>query len=101
MNAPIEFLRRIGPDPHKNGRQTIALCNCPDIWELANGDFVVIGIDITDAAKAKLPPTAGCGPDERIRLHPAQSTGRSKARHSELCLKRFLVLGRKFGRAGL
>lgn len=66
MNASIEFVRRIGPDPHRNGRQTIALNNCPDIWELSNGDFAVIGIDITDAAKAKLPPTAGCGPDERI-----------------------------------
>jgi hypothetical protein len=66
MNAPIEFRRRIGPDPHSNGRQTIALNNCPDIWELANGDFAVIGIDITDTTKPKLPPTAGCGPDERV-----------------------------------
>ena len=66
MNANFEFLRRIGPDPHRDGRQTIALQNCPDIWELANGDFAVIGIDITNATKAKLPPTAGCGPDERI-----------------------------------
>ncbi|MGA3285582.1 MAG: hypothetical protein ABSD57_14130 [Verrucomicrobiota bacterium] len=66
MNANLEFLRRVGPDPHANGRQTIALNNCPDIWELDNGDFAVIGIDITDAIKVKLPPTAGCGPDERI-----------------------------------
>lgn len=66
MNANLEFVRRIGPDPHRNGRQTIALNNCPDIWELSNGDFAVIGIDITDATKVKLPPTAGCGPDERI-----------------------------------
>ena len=60
------FKRRIGPDPHANGVQTIALRGCPDIWELANGDFAVIGIDITDAAKPNLPNTAGCGPDERI-----------------------------------
>ena len=66
MNEPIQFLRRIGPDPHAGGVRTIALRGCPDIWELANGDFAVIGIDITDAAKAKLPLTAGCGPDERI-----------------------------------
>jgi hypothetical protein len=70
MNPPIEFRRRIGPDPHANGRQTVALNNCPDIFELASGDFAIIGIDITDAAKAKLPPTAGCGPDERIVLIP-------------------------------
>jgi len=60
------FLRRLGPDPHAGGVRTIALRGCPDIWELANGDFAVIGIDITDTAQAKLPPTAGCGPDERI-----------------------------------
>ncbi|MBI3418198.1 MAG: hypothetical protein HY043_23150 [Verrucomicrobia bacterium] len=58
-------MRRLGPDPHANGAQTAALKNCPDVWELANGDFAVIGIDMTEAA-AKLPPTASCGPDERI-----------------------------------
>lgn len=66
MNAQDMFLRRIGPDPHANGAQTVGCRGCPDIWELAGGDFAVIGIDITDAAMAKLPPTAGCGPDERI-----------------------------------
>ena len=70
MKTPIEFLRRIGPDPHANGRQTIALNNCPDIFELTSGDFAIIGIDITEAAKPKLPPTAGCGPDERIVFIP-------------------------------
>jgi hypothetical protein len=60
------FLRRIGPDPHANGARTVALNNCPDIWELENGDFAIIGIDITDAAAPRLPASAGCGPDERI-----------------------------------
>jgi hypothetical protein len=65
-----KFLRRLGPDPHANGAQTIALNNCPDVFELESGDFAIIGIDITDAAKPKLPATAGCGPDERIVLIP-------------------------------
>jgi hypothetical protein len=64
------FLRRIGRDPHANGARTPACRGCPDIWELANGDFAIIGIDITDEAKPKLPPTAGCGPDERIVFIP-------------------------------
>ena len=63
---PMTFIKRIGPDPHENGARTIACRGCPDIWELENGDFAVIGIDITAAAVPKLPPTAGCGPDERI-----------------------------------
>jgi len=62
----MKFVKRIGPDPHANGAQTVGCCNCPDIWELENGDFAVIGINITDAAKNKLPPTASCGPDEQI-----------------------------------
>jgi hypothetical protein len=66
MNTTPMFLKRIGPDPHANGALTVGCRGCPDIWELDNGDFAVIGIDITDAAVSKLPPTAGCGPDERI-----------------------------------
>ena len=62
----VRFLRRLGPDPHANGAQTPALCNCPDLFELDSGDFAVIGIDITDTAKDRLPPSASCGPDERI-----------------------------------
>jgi len=60
------FAKRIGPDPHANGAQTVGCSGCPDIWELDNGDFAVIGIDMTDIGIPKLPPTAGCGPDERI-----------------------------------
>jgi hypothetical protein len=60
------FLKRLGPDPHANGVKSAGCDGCPDIWELENGDFAIIGIDITAIAVAKLPPTAGCGPDERI-----------------------------------
>jgi hypothetical protein len=66
MNEQPLFLLSLGPDPHANGAQTVGCRGCPDIWELANGDFAVTGIDITDIALPKLPPSAGCGPDERI-----------------------------------
>jgi hypothetical protein len=56
------FLRRIG----SGGAQCASTSACPDIWELDNGDFAVIGTDITALATAKLPSTAGCAPDERI-----------------------------------
>jgi hypothetical protein len=61
----IMFLRRLGPDPHADGAQTAACQGCPDIWELENGDFAVIGLDISNFAD-KLPPTASCGSDERM-----------------------------------
>ena len=72
MNTPIEFRRRIGPDPHANGAQTPSLQGCPDIFELSDGDFAIIGVDITGLA-SKLPPTAGCGPDERIVKIPRKT----------------------------
>lgn len=73
------FIRRLGPDPHANGAQTVALNGCPDIFELESGDFAIIGIDITEAAKLKLPPTAGCGPDERIVFIPRKTLVLAKA----------------------
>lgn len=79
MDTAIEFRRRIGPDPHANGAQTVALCNCPDIFELGDGDFAIIGIDITSAARPQLPPSASCGPDERIVRIPRNLLVNAKA----------------------
>jgi hypothetical protein len=72
MNTPPIFLRRLGSDPHENGAQSVGCRGCPDIFELADGDFAFIGIDITDAA-GTLPPSAGCGPDERIIRIPRKT----------------------------
>jgi len=66
------FVKRIGPDPHEDGAKSAGCHGCPDIWELDNGDFAVIGADITDLA-AKLPPSAGCSPDERIVRVPRKT----------------------------
>lgn len=59
------FVKRIGPDPHANGAHSVGCQGCPDIWELDNGDFAIIGLDIT-ALTGRLPPSANCGPDERM-----------------------------------
>ncbi len=67
------FLRRLGPDPHANGAVTPACDGCPDILELADGTFAIIGEDITDLAKAQMFPTAGCGPDERVIRIPRKT----------------------------
>lgn len=60
------FKRRLGSDPHAGGARTSALRGCPDLFELDDGDFAVIGIDMTAEARPHLPATASCGPDERI-----------------------------------
>jgi hypothetical protein len=66
------FKRRLGPNPHANGQRTPGLYGCPDILELDNGDFAVIGADITEAAAGRLAFGANCGPDERIVRVPRQ-----------------------------
>ena len=70
MSQEIQFRRRLGPDPHADGQQSPACDGCPDIWELDNGDFAVIGITITEEVRQRLPETAGCGPGESIVLVP-------------------------------
>lgn len=70
---PLSILRRVGPDPHANGEKTIALSGCPDFFELKSGDFLLIGADVSDAARAELPSGASCGPDERIIRVPRRT----------------------------
>jgi len=79
MNSDLQFLRRLGPDPHANGALTPALQGCPDILELASGDFAIIGEDITQKSLGLLPPTVGCGPDERVIRIPRKTLLLAKA----------------------
>ena len=69
----MTFIRRLGPDPHADGAQSVAVNGCPDILELADGDFAVIGQNITATAIAHLLPTASCGPDEVIIRIPRKT----------------------------
>jgi hypothetical protein len=73
------FLRRLGPDPHANGAMTSSLEGCPDILEMENGDFAIIGVDITAVAAGRLRFGAGCGPDERIVQIPRATLVNAKA----------------------
>ena len=73
------FKKRLGPDPHANGARTPCLSGCPDLFELHSGDFAVIGRDITFGAVPQLPPSAGCGPDERIVWVPRKTLVLAKA----------------------
>lgn len=59
------FIKRLGPAPAARELPCQGTAGCPDIFELENGDFAIIGADITSAA-GLLPPSAGCAPDERI-----------------------------------
>lgn len=67
------FIRRLGPDPHANGQMSRGLCGCPDILEMDNGDFAIIGEDITGKVAGRFAFGASCGPDERIVRIPRQT----------------------------
>lgn len=60
----LMFVRRLGSTPEA------ARCpgghGCPDILEMASGDFAVIGTDITTEAVGSLPEGSGCAPGERV-----------------------------------
>ena len=77
MKQELKFKKRLGQDPHtlpeviaKGG--SAAANGCPDVWELENGDFAVIGIRKTSELVGRLPESAGCGPDEEIVILPRE-----------------------------
>lgn len=72
------FKRRLGPDPHANGEQTSGAQGCPDIWELEDGRFAIIGLRSTASLTPKLPESAGCGYDEEIVIIPRHLLVRAK-----------------------
>jgi hypothetical protein len=52
------------------GRSANALCvggfQCPQVLEMPDGDFAVVGKIITDEAKQQIPAGLGIGPDEGV-----------------------------------
>ena len=78
-NDAIEIVRRLGPETLARGYKCVSLQNCPDLFESASGSFVVIGRDVTEELKARLPEGSGCGPDERIIEIPRRTLVLAKA----------------------
>ncbi|MFF4266151.1 hypothetical protein ACFY7Y_14255 [Streptomyces virginiae] len=63
------FKRRLGKSPQELGNTTDTP-DCPDIWELEDGDVAVIGRDLTESLGKKLPAGVSVGPDERLVVIP-------------------------------
>jgi hypothetical protein len=59
------FQRRLGKTAAQVGDSRTS-GDCPEIWEMDNGDIVVIGREATDAFIDRLPPGVSIGPDERL-----------------------------------
>ncbi|MEJ8671460.1 MULTISPECIES: hypothetical protein [unclassified Streptomyces] len=72
-----QIIRRIGVSPRARG--SVGGGNCPDIFELADGNFAVIGTDITDKLDGELPSDASRADYERIVVITRETLVRAKA----------------------
>ncbi|MER5772808.1 hypothetical protein ABT144_00635 [Streptomyces sp. NPDC002039] len=63
------FKRRLGKSALELGA-TNSGPECPDIWELENGDIAVIGRDLTTPLGARLPDGVSISRDERLVVIP-------------------------------
>lgn len=61
----MRAIRRLGTTP-KERDDTTNVSGSPDILELDDGSFAIIGVDITDDLGSQPLPDARCAPDERI-----------------------------------
>lgn len=64
--------KRLGKSPQELGLTTDRP-DCPDIWELDNGDIAVIGRDLTDSFAGRLPDGVSIGADERLVVIPRKT----------------------------
>lgn len=60
----MEIVRRLGKSPRERG--SLNNVTCPDIFELSDGSFAVIGTDMTELLDGVLPKDAGRADYERI-----------------------------------
>lgn len=71
------FARRLGKSPKELGN-TADTNDCPDIWQLDNGDIAVIGRDLTAAYRSRLPEGVTLAHDERLVVIPGNTLSAAK-----------------------
>ncbi|MGD6754956.1 hypothetical protein [Streptomyces sp. BH105] len=72
----MKIVRRIGVPPSARGSS--AAGTCPDLFELSDGNFAVIGTEATADLKGELPPDAGVADYERIVIVNRETLVRAK-----------------------
>jgi hypothetical protein len=71
-----ETARRLGASPAERGSMNGS--TCPDVFELSDGTFAVIGTDRTAVLDSKLPADAGRAEHERIVVISRETLIRAK-----------------------
>ncbi|GGU34205.1 hypothetical protein ACH4HG_35265 [Streptomyces coeruleorubidus] len=72
-----QIVRRIGVPPRERG--SISGANCPDLFELTDGNFAVIGTEATAELESELPGDASRADYERIVIITRETLVRAKA----------------------
>ncbi|RAY11783.1 hypothetical protein DPM19_27755 [Actinomadura craniellae] len=65
------FKRRLGKTAAELGDSRTG-DDCPEIWELDNGDVAMIGRDLTETYAGRLPAGVRIGHDERLVVLPGR-----------------------------
>ncbi len=71
------IVRRVGASPRERGSASGA--NCPDIFELSDGRFAVIGTEMTESLDSLLPADASRADYEKIVVISRDTLIRAKA----------------------
>ncbi|MGW0844377.1 hypothetical protein ACWD26_30400 [Streptomyces sp. NPDC002787] len=72
----MKIVRRVGASPKERGSATGQ--TCPDIFELSDGNFAVIGTEATTTLDSELPPDAARADYERIVVISRETLIRAK-----------------------
>ena len=77
-DASAALVRRLGTSPEEL-ETTGGRTECPDIWELDNGDVAVVGQDLTQSYRDRLPPSLRIAENERLVVIPRATILAAKA----------------------
>lgn len=69
VDPSARFARRLGKTAAELEKSR-SNDDCPEIWELDNGDVAVVGRDATELFRDRLPEALRIGSDERLVVIP-------------------------------
>ncbi|GGL13518.1 hypothetical protein [Streptomyces flaveus] len=75
-SSPVRITRRLGDPPKLRGSVTGE--TCPDIFELSDGNFAIIGTEATAVLDRQLPQDAARADHERIVVITRETLIRAK-----------------------